>query len=921
MRSRLLWRATGTLVVLIWLATGMKGNVIAAGPPIRLLGTGPHSLRILFVIPPYRLHRSTAGCTQVLFDGREPGQLPQFGALFEIPSGESIAEVRVLKAQSAHLSVGQSVCETAPPTMADAPEPQEMFSPSPAVSVKDMGWVRNHHLGRVLFRPVSSDPTHHKVTLTRRMLISIHFAPTDVRIGARYIPPSPPIEAVLSKHMLNHVRAAPQAAPIVPSASDDTVYKVFVAADGLYRLTCAQLDDAGLPTDALDPSTLQLFEGEREVDILVEGDQDGRCDPDDSLLFYGRAPHSRYTDQNVYWLRYGHAPGRRMAARDVTPGTQPAGTLWATARYEENRFYDPRFVAADGDHWYAADLRPGVKQQVTLHLQPVDTGVATATLQVRVVGYTADVNVNPDHHLNITVNGHLLGGQWWEGAGAVTLTLAVSSTLLVGGDNMVTISMPGDTGAAVEGTWLDAVEMLYPLRTVDGGVMMARGMAGTRRYEVGGWHQATVHLLDVTDPRRPTLLQGAVVGGSGSYTLTFADAPTHTLTYLAAGDDQVRTPLAVIPYTPTNLTHLAAGADYLIVTHPLFREAIRPLVDRRQAQGWRVAVVEVQDVYDEFSNGRPDPEAIRKLIAAVMPTFALLVGDGHYDFLDHYGYGNGNYIPPYLTMADPWWGETAADNRYAAVVGDDLLPDVLIGRLPVNTPTEAETVVAKILSYEESPLPGDWNARHVFVADEGGRFAASADAVYNSYVHPPAYGERIYLDDMSPDEARRATLAAWGRGALLMSFLGHASWHQWSEENLFNINELSTLHNDRRWPVVLSMTCFTGFFHHPEYPTLDESLLRLAGGGAVATWSPSGLGVDTGHDYLFDGFYRAVFKDGQTQLGQATLAGRLSLYANAPAYADLVDTYHLFGDPAMSLNLTIRPWPYVGYLPLVLKGG
>jgi len=60
------------------------------------------------------------------------------------------------------------------------------------------------------------------------------------------------------------------------------------------------------------------------------------------------------------------------------------------------------------------------------------------------------------------------------------------------------------------------------------------------------------------------------------------------------------------------------------------------------------------------------------------------------------------------------------------------------------------------------------------------------------------------------------------------------------------------------------MTCFTGFFHHPEYPTLDESLLRLAGGGAVATWSPSGLGVDAGHDYLLEGFYRAVFTDDQT---------------------------------------------------------
>ncbi len=115
------------------------------------------------------------------------------------------------------------------------------------------------------------------------------------------------------------------------------------------------------------------------------------------------------------------------------------------------------------------------------------------------------------------------------------------------------------------------------------------------------------------------------------------------------------------------------------------------------------------------------------------------------------------------------------------------------------------------------------------------------------------------------------------------------------------------------------MTCFTGFFHHPEYGTLDESLLRLDGGGAVATWSPSGLGVATGHNYLHQGFYQAVFGGGQTQLGPAVLAAKLALYSHTQVYNDLLETYHLFGDPAMALNLTIRPWPYSTFLPIAGK--
>jgi hypothetical protein len=227
------------------------------------------------------------------------------------------------------------------------------------------------------------------------------------------------------------------------------------------------------------------------------------------------------------------------------------------------------------------------------------------------------------------------------------------------------------------------------------------------------------------------------------------------------------------------------------------------------------------------------------------------------------------------------------------------------------------------VSYEQHPMLGDWNSRHVFVADDrdeaGNDFAAAADAVYGSFVGDPWTGTRIYLDTLTAADGRSATLAAWQRGALLISFVGHSSWHQWAAENLLHWSDVPGLRNDGRWPVVLSITCFTGFFHHPEYGTLDESLLRQDGGGAVATWSPSGLGVSTGHDSLYQGFYEAVFTHGQVQLGEAIMAAKLRLLSEAPAHTDLLDTYHLFGDPATSLNLSIRPWPYSTFLPITTR--
>jgi hypothetical protein len=275
-----------------------------------------------------------------------------------------------------------------------------------------------------------------------------------------------------------------------------------------------------------------------------------------------------------------------------------------------------------------------------------------------------------------------------------------------------------------------------------------------------------------------------------------------------------------------------------------------------------------------------------------------------------------------MDMVDPWWGETAADNRYVTIHGDDLLPDLLVGRLPVNSADEATTVVSKILQYEREPWPGDWNAHHVFVADDAdsaGHYDEIFEQVLSQHVTAPWIGNEIYLGALSAQAARLATLDAWQEGALLFSFAGHSSWHQWAVEALFDIHDVDGLLNDRRWPVVLSMTCFTGYFHHPEYGTLDEELVRAPGGGAVATWSPSGLGVATGHKDLYEGFYQAVFADHDVQLGPAVLAGKMNLYQQGPEYLDLLDTYHLFGDPAMSMNLTIRPWSRATYLPVTFR--
>ena len=143
-------------------------------------------------------------------------------------------------------------------------------------------------------------------------------------------------------------------AGINPPATMANSYKLVVPADGLYRVTYTELQNAGLPVSSLDPRTFKLWLNGAEVNIQVVGEADGQFDSSDYILFYGQAANTRYAGPNVYWLTYGNGNGARMAAQSVTPGSGnvPASFL-RTLHMEENHEYSASIPMTEGgDHWY-----------------------------------------------------------------------------------------------------------------------------------------------------------------------------------------------------------------------------------------------------------------------------------------------------------------------------------------------------------------------------------------------------------------------------------------------------------------------------------------------------------------------------------------------------------------------------------------
>ena len=234
---------------------------------------------------------------------------------------------------------------------------------------------------------------------------------------------------------------------------------------------------------------------------------------------------------------------------------------------------------------------------------------------------------------------------------------------------------------------------------------------------------------------------------------------------------------------------------------------MQPLVDHREAQGLAVQVVELEPIFDEFNYGIYSPEAIRDFLAYAYhnwsgdaPSYVLLVGDGTYDYKGNLSQGNPNLLPPYLAWVDPWIGETAADNRYVTVSGDDPFPDMHIGRLPAETTAQLVTMVAKTIAYETNPAPRDWTERVLFVTDDpdsAGDFYAYSDDLVNNYLPEPYAPIKAYYGStcLTGDLCKQVILDTLNTtGALLVNYIGHG-WCQACGlvNGVWGIDDLSSL--------------------------------------------------------------------------------------------------------------------------------
>src|SRR5512135_144761 len=668
--------------------------------------------------------------------------------------------------------------------------------PNQPASITQDAWLRDQRIIRVELYPFQVRTDRGELIWHRHLQVAVRFYRTTALARAQSANSWPsPFESALRSTLVNYEEAkqwraqpadqpiSPQAQPALtqstasaPSSMTSPQIKIVVDHDGIYRVTYDDFISAGLVITGLNPDNFHLTSQEQDVAIYVSNQTAGVFAPGDFIEFYGQKfrgdvsaaryanessqwmtyPNGwhaqfnatmleKYTDNNVYWLNVDGPAGPQMPAIDGTPdGVSPTPVYYTTTVHAEqsNYWWSYSFTGEDTWFWddvFASDI---TTKTYTTSLSAIASVPQAAVVRGEIVARAENALDSPDHRTQFWLNSEVapFTDDTWDGLTRHHFEANVPQTDLISGVNqlrMVVLPQPAVPNDEIYFDWFE-VQYARLFQAGNDQIIFSDASVGPRQYVITNFVTSTLKIYDVTNPLLPQRVLSATISGGGSnVSTTIGVSSTSPLTYYVIGADMIQTPKSVTTYTAPDLLSASNGADYIIIAPTAFLTASQTLANYRAAQGMRVKIIDVADLYNIFNDGIYNPIAIKNFLAYAYshwqppaPAYAVLIGDGHWNFKNNGLYGDPTiYMPPFLAFVDPWQGEVDSTNLLAAFVGSDTLPDISIGRVPVNNIAELNTVISKTISYEQAG-PQSYQTRSLFAADNwdlGGNFGELSD--------------------------------------------------------------------------------------------------------------------------------------------------------------------------------------------------
>jgi len=662
-------------------------------------------------------------------------------------------------------------------------------------------------------------------------------------------------------------------------------------ATGLYELDAEELASwFGLSTGDVESriASGDLLLTERGLPVSWAPGPDGR-----SILFYAEALDSLFATERMF--RLSLEQGSTMATESAAPAPIDADLSYAQRVHLEEDSIVNLLIADDPneDYWYwqliLSSSEMPTAAEVRFDLEGVEGG---GTLTVDLHGVSDDA-----HELEVRLNGNVLGSVAFEGVLPAQAEMEVPAGTLSDGENILSIVSTTDEDSAV---YLNFADLTYERRYETAAAELGFTSAESVSVELVGLASPGVVALDISDSSDPRVLTDTLATASGLQ-LSLLEGRE----YFAASSSAVRAPSSIRPVVESGLKDSTNAASYLIIAPEGLLDGAYALEDYRSSRdGLETAVIELQAIYDEFAFGVPNPNAIRDFLAyatdewATPPEMVVLIGKGSYDYRNILGMG-GNSMPP--LMASTNGGLLSSDTSYADLEGDDGVPEIAIGRIPVVDGVELDSVLAQIIAYEDAL--DSVRDEMVMLADATtaeGNFGAWSDeatsTLPSSWSVAPVY--RSELGEL--DTTRTLLVEELAKGPRVFGYLGHAGLVSLGRtETLFGIDDIDSLGTDGPQSIFAGMTCVASRFAVPGVVSLGEAML-IDEDAAIAVWSSSGLSINEQATPLLEALLSEIERGELERMGPM-INRTLRALDGSEHQRETARIYHLFGDPALQV--------------------
>ncbi len=660
--------------------------------------------------------------------------------------------------------------------------------------------------------------------------------------------------------------------------------KIAVKQAGMYRVSRVELESAGFPVDS-DSANWRLFvDGHEQAIIVGEGGQ--------YVDFYGRGIDTFETDTRVYYLISDTAAGRRMESKTLRPigGNVVSANYRFIVEKKERLNYDSRIQNGEAENFFGRAVISDPAITPTIALTNVDPQGPDATLQVNIQGL-----IYGQHNVRVVFNGSSMGVITGSDLNRFTGTFVVPQTLLREGSNSLVLN----SVASSDVSYFDSATINYTRHYGADQNRLSFHTPGYRKVDLTGFASLNIRVFDTTHDGDPQLISNpAIVQNGGTFTASLpSDRPA---VFYAVEDSGLLHSPSVTFDQPSTLASPDNAAEMIIISAsaPEMLAAAETWANYRRTQaggGFTVKVVDIADVYDEFSYGLHKAQAIKDFLAFARqswqtpaPAYVMLLGDASYDRRNYLGYGYWDLVPAQNVSFT--YEEGASDDALADL-DDDGVIDLAIGRIPARNGSAAYAVLSKTIAFE-SPANQVLTRGALFAYDMPLGFNFEEESqIFRSQLPRWVPSQFISRADQT---AHQQLIDGINAGPYIVNFSGHGAAWGWASQSFFTVNDVPLLTNFANPTIFTSLPDYTNLFNRPESVSLGESLLLAPNGGGAAVFA--GITITTPDNQLAIGteFYRLLGRGEVPRLGDIVKASKLPAAGTNLGYA-----FVLLGDPAM----------------------